>query len=310
MGIVSSFEQLTGHTPLLRASRLEAAWNVKAHLLLKLECMNPAGSAKDRVAVAILDDAEKRGVLLPGGTVIEETSGNTGIGLAAVCAVRGYRCIIVMPDSMSRERMQLMRAYGAEIVLTPGRLGMSGAAAKAEEIHAATPGSIVAGQFDNPANPRAHYEGTGPEIWTDAAGAVDVFVAGVGTGGTLSGTGKYLKEKDPGVRIVAVEPAASPLLSGGKAAPHGLQGIGADFIPANYDAAVTDEIIRVTEEDAFATARLLAKREGLLCGITSGAALWAAGKIAARPEYAGKNIVVLLPDTGSRYLSGPLFAQE
>ncbi len=308
--VFTSFDELVGHTPLFRALHLESEWQLNAALLLKLECFNPTGSAKDRAALSILDEAERSGRLRPGGTVVEETSGNTGIGLAAVCAVRGYRCVIVMPDSMSPERIKLMAAYGAEIVLTPGALGMNGAAQKAEELVREIPGSIMAGQFDNPANPAAHYRTTGPEIWQDTDGKVDVFVAGVGTGGTLSGTGKYLKEKNPGCRIVAVEPAKSPLLSGGKAGPHGLQGIGANFIPANLDRSVVDEIVTVTEDDAFAAARLLAKREGLLCGITSGAALWAAAQIAARPEYAGKNVVVLLPDSGSRYLSGPLFETD
>ena len=289
---------LIGHTPLVR---------LKCGVLAKLEGMNPGGSAKDRVALSMIEDAEQRGLLPPGGTIIEPTSGNTGVGLAMVAAARGYRCILVMPDSMSIERRRLLAAYGAQVVLVEGALGMAGCVQKAEEIRQATPGSIIAGQFVNLANPAAHYASTGPEIWADTTGKVDVFVAGVGTGGTITGVGRYLKERNPAVRIVGVEPAASPLLTQGYAGPHPLQGIGANFVPEILDLRVVDEIIPVTGEDAFAATRALAREEGILCGITSGAAVWAAQQLAARPEYAGKTIVALLPDSGERYLSTGVF---
>ena len=310
MAKVTSLSELVGRTPLLEARRYAAARGLEAVLYVKLESANPAGSAKDRVALEMIRQAEAEGRLQPGGTIIEPTSGNTGIGLAAMAVSRGYRVILTMPDSMSAERMALLRAYGAELVLTPGRDGMAGAIAKAEAIRAATPGSIIAGQFDNPANPAAHYATTGPEIWADTEGKVDIFVAGVGTGGTISGTGRYLKERKPSVELVAVEPAASPLLSGGQAGPHGLMGIGANFIPKNYDASLIDRVITVREQDAYQAARLLTRTEGVLCGITSGAALWAAEQLARLPENRGRHIVALLPDTGERYLSTPLFQEE
>ena len=310
MAKVTSLSELVGRTPLLEARRYAAARGLEAVLYVKLESANPAGSAKDRVALEMIRQAEAEGRLQEGGTIIEPTSGNTGIGLAAMAVSRGYRVILTMPDSMSAERMALLRAYGAELVLTPGKEGMAGAIAKAEAIRAATPGSIIAGQFDNPANPAAHYATTGPEIWADTEGKVDIFVAGVGTGGTISGTGRYLKERKPSVELVAVEPAASPLLSGGQAGPHGLMGIGANFIPKNYDAALIDRVITVREQEAYAAARLLTKTEGVLCGITSGAALWAAEQLARRPENRGRHIVALLPDTGERYLSTPLFQED
>ena len=309
MNIHHSLAELVGHTPLLQLHGFSRLRCMDAALLAKLECCNPAGSAKDRVALQMIREAEDAGHLAPGGTIIEPTSGNTGIGLAAMGIARGYRVILTMPDSMSAERCALLRAYGAELVLTPGAQGMSGAIAKAEELSRSLPGSFLAGQFDNPANPRAHYCTTGPEIWADTEGHVDIFVSGVGTGGTLSGTGRYLKEQNPNVKIVAVEPAASPLLTEGHAGPHGLQGIGANFVPANLDLSVVDEIIPVTEEDAYAAARQLAATEGLLAGITSGAALHAAALLAERPENRSKVIVALLPDTGERYLSTPLFAK-
>ena len=302
--IYSSAEALIGHTPLLALDRLVPG---PCRVLAKLERQNPGGSAKDRVALAMLDEAEKKGLISPGGTVIEPTSGNTGIGLALVAAIRGYRAIIVMPDSMSVERQKLMTAYGARLVLTPGAEGMTGAIAMAEKLQKEIPGSIIAGQFENPANPAAHYRTTGPEIWDDTAGQVDIFVAGVGTGGTLSGTGRYLKEQNPAVEVVAVEPAGSPLLSGGEAGPHGLQGMGANFIPRTLDKTVYDRVMPVTEEAAFAAARALARKEGILAGISSGAALSAALELAADPKNAGKTLVVLLPDTGERYLSAELF---
>ena len=305
--IFSSIDQLVGHTPLLEFSHIEKENSLEAKVIAKLEYFNPAGSVKDRVACSILNEAEKSGKLLPGGTVIEPTSGNTGIGLAAVGVSRGYRVIIVMPDTMSIERIQTIKAYGAEIVLTEGAKGMSGAIAKAEELAKENPGSIVAGQFVNPANPKAHYESTGPEIWEDTDGKVDIFVAGVGTGGTITGVGKYLKEKNPGVKIVAVEPESSPVLSQGKAGPHKIQGIGAGFVPEVLDTKIYDEIIAVKNEDAFATGKNIGKKEGILVGISSGAAVWAAVELAKRPENKGKNIVVLLPDTGSRYLSTTMF---
>ena len=305
--IYTSADQLIGRTPLLELTHMEEKINLPAKVLAKLEYFNPAGSAKDRVALSMIRDAEERGILKTGSTIIEPTSGNTGIGLACVAAARGYRTIIVMPDSMSAERRMLMSAYGAELVLTPGKLGMSGSIAKAQELAKEIPDSFIPDQFGNPANSKAHYETTGPEIWADTDGKVDIFVAGVGTGGTITGVGRFLKEKNPAVQIVAVEPADSPLLSGGKAGPHGLQGIGANFVPAVLDTAVYDRIIPVTTEAAFEAARLLGKTEGILVGISSGAALHAALEIAKAPENAGKTIVVLLPDTGDRYLSTDLF---
>ncbi len=309
MKIYQAIDELTGGTPLLELTHIEKEENLSATVLVKLEYLNPAGSVKDRVAKNIVDNAEKSGRLQKGGVIIEPTSGNTGIGLAMVCAARGYRLIIVMPDTMSIERRQLMKAYGAELVLSEGAKGMNGAIAVAKELQAKTPGSIIAGQFDNPANPEAHRLSTGPEIWEDTDGKVDIFVAGVGTGGTITGVGEYLKEKNPTVKVVAVEPEASPVLSGGKAGPHPLQGIGAGFVPGVLNTAVYDEVIPVSGEKAFETARRLGRSEGVLVGISSGAALYAALQVAKRPENAGKNIVVLLPDTGDRYLSTPLFAE-
>lgn len=309
MNICRSILDLVGHTPLLELNNYACRHDLPVRLLAKLEGMNPAGSAKDRVAANMIRRAEEAGSLRPGGTIIEPTSGNTGIGLAAIGAAKGYRVILTMPETMSMERRALIAAYGAEIVLTPGAEGMQGAVARAEALHASTPGSILAGQFDNPANPEAHERTTGPEIWEDTEGTVDIFVAGVGTGGTISGVGRYLKDRKPSVQVVAVEPAASPLLSQGYAGPHGLQGIGANFVPENLDRDLVDEIITVWEEDAYAAGRELARREGILAGITSGAALWAAAQVAARPENRGKTIVALLPDSGERYLSTPLFAQ-
>lgn len=307
--IYHSADELIGRTPLLELTHLEKELALPARILAKLEYFNPAGSVKDRVARAMIDDAQSRGLLAPGATIIEPTSGNTGIGLSAVAAARGFRMVVVMPDSMSVERRQLMKAYGAELVLTPGAKGMKGAIEKAEELRKEIPGSFVAGQFTNEANPRAHYETTGPEIYRDTDGAVDIFVAGVGTGGTVTGVGRYLKEKNPAVRVVAVEPASSPVLSGGAAGPHKIQGIGAGFVPAVLDTKIYDEIIPVENEDAFAAGRLIGKKEGVLVGISSGAALHAALVLARRPENAGKNIVVLFPDTGDRYLSTPLFSE-
>ena len=309
MNICRSILDLIGHTPLLELSGYTCRHDLPVRLLVKLEGMNPAGSAKDRVAANMIRRAEEAGSLRPGGTIIEPTSGNTGIGLAAVGAAKGYRVILTMPDTMSVERRALIAAYGAEIVLTPGAEGMQGAVDRAEALHASTPGSILAGQFDNPANPVAHELTTGPEIWEDTEGTVDIFVAGVGTGGTVTGVGRYLKTHKPSVQVVAVEPAASPLLSQGHAGPHGLQGIGANFVPENLDRSVVDEVLPVWEEDAYTAGRELARQEGILAGITSGAALWAASKVAARPENRGKTIVALLPDSGERYLSTPLFAQ-
>ena len=310
MARYQSVEQLIGGTPLLELHRYSSANNLPATLLGKLEFLNPGGSAKDRVGKAMLDQAERDGLLCPGGTIIEPTSGNTGIGLACVAAARGYKVILTMPDTMSQERRTMLRAYGAELVLTPGALGMQGAVDKASELAASLPGSFLAGQFVNPANPQAHYDTTGPEIWQDTQGKVDIFVAGVGTGGTISGVGRYLKEQNPAVRIVAVEPDASPLLSGGQAGAHGLQGIGANFIPDTLDRSIYDDVIRVTEADAYAAGRELATREGVLCGISSGAALWAAHQLALRPEYAEKTIVVLFPDSGDRYFSTPMFQEK
>lgn len=306
--IYSSADLLIGHTPLLELSHIEKEFGLKAKIFAKLEYFNPAGSVKDRVAKAMLDEAEKSGKIKAGATIIEPTSGNTGIGLASVGVARGYKVIIVMPETMSVERRQIIKAYGAEIVLTDGSKGMKGAIAKAEEIHAATPGSFIPGQFVNPANPKAHYDSTGPEIWEDTDGKVDWFVAGVGTGGTVTGVGKFLKEKKSGVKIVAVEPASSPVLSTGVAGPHKIQGIGAGFVPDVLDKNVYDEVVRVANEDAFAYGKLVGRKEGVLVGISSGAALWAAVEIAKRPENDGKQIVVLFPDTGDRYLSTPLFA--
>ena len=309
MGIYHSVEQLVGNTPLLSVDHYVHARRLEAVILAKLERCNPAGSAKDRVALEMLRQAEASGALQPGGTVIEPTSGNTGIGLAAMAIAKGYRVILTMPATMSAERRALLKAYGAELVLV-AEGGMAGAVAKAEELAREIPGSFIPGQFDNPANPAAHYKTTGPEIWRDTEGHVDIFVAGVGTGGTISGTGRYLKEQNPHIRIVAVEPASSPLLSQGHAGPHGLQGIGANFVPGNYDAKVVDEILTVTDEDAYRTGRLLARTEGIMAGITSGAALWAADELARRPENRGKTIVALLPDDGGRYLSTPLWSEE
>ncbi len=305
--ILLSAEDLIGKTPLVEFSRLAKRFGLRARLLAKLEFLNPAGSIKDRVARAMVDDAERRGLLKPGGTIIEPTSGNTGIGLALVAAVRGYRLVIVMPDSMSVERIRIMKAYGAEVVLTPGARGMRGAIEKAEELKASLPGSVVAGQFVNPANPAAHERTTGPEIWADTSGRVDFFVAGVGTGGTLTGAGRFLKSKNHALKVVAVEPATSAVLSGGEAGPHGLQGIGAGFVPEILDRSLIDEVFAVTDEEAYAASRLAGRVEGVLVGISSGAALHAAIELAKRPENAGKNIAVVLPDTGDRYLSTPLF---
>ena len=298
---------LVGGTPLLELRNYTARHGLGAALLAKLEYLNPAGSVKDRAAVYMIRDAEERGLLQPGGTIIEPTSGNTGIGLAAVAAAKGYKVVLTMPESMSLERRQLLAAYGAELVLTPASKGMQGAVDAAEALQKETPGSMLAGQFPNPANPKAHYETTGPEIWKDTDGQVDIFVAGVGTGGTLTGVGRYLKEQNPNVRIVAVEPVKSPLLSQGKAGPHGIQGIGANFVPDLLDRTIYDEVLTVAEEDAYATGRELAAGEGVLVGISSAAAVWAAAQLAQRPENAGKTIVALLPDTGDRYLSTPLF---
>ena len=307
--IYTSADQLIGKTPLLELSHIEKAEELKAKVLVKLEYFNPAGSVKDRIAKAMIDDAEATGALKPGSVIIEPTSGNTGIGLASVAAARGYRIIIVMPDTMSVERRQLMKAYGAELVLSEGAKGMKGAIAKADELAKEIPNSFIPGQFVNPANPKAHFETTGPEIWEDTDGAVDVFVAGVGTGGTLTGVGQYLKSKKPGVKVVAVEPKDSPVLSEGHAGSHKIQGIGAGFVPDVLDTKIYDEIIPVTNEDAFATGKRIGHAEGVLVGISSGAAVWAAIELAKRPENAGKTIVTLLPDTGDRYLSTPLFAE-
>ena len=306
--IYTSADQLIGKTPLLELSHIEKAEELKAKVLVKLEYFNPAGSVKDRIAKAMIDDAEASGALKPDSVIIEPTSGNTGIGLASVAAARGYRIIIVMPDTMSVERRQLMKAYGAELVLSEGAKGMKGAIAKADELAKEIPNSFIPGQFVNPANPKAHFETTGPEIWEDTDGAVDVFVAGVGTGGTLTGVGKYLKSKNPAVKVVAVEPKDSPVLSEGHAGSHKIQGIGAGFVPDVLDTKIYDEIIPVTNDDAFATGKRIGHAEGVLVGISSGAAVWAAIQLAKRPENAGKTIVALLPDTGDRYLSTPLFA--
>ena len=306
--IYTSADQLIGKTPLLELTHIEKAHDLKAKIVAKLEYFNPAGSVKDRIAKAMIDDAEAKGLLKAGSVIIEPTSGNTGIGLASVAAARGYRIIIVMPETMSVERRQLMKAYGAELVLTEGAKGMKGAIAKADELAKEIPNSFVAGQFVNPANPKAHYQTTGPEIWADTDGKVDFFVAGVGTGGTITGTGKFLKEKNPAVKVVAVEPKTSAVLSTGIAGSHKIQGIGAGFVPDVLDTKIYDEIIPVDNDDAFAVGKEMGHREGVLVGISSGAALWAAIELAKRPENAGKTIVVLLPDTGDRYLSTPLFA--
>ena len=305
--IFTSADQLIGHTPLLELTRVERAQGLQARVLAKLEYFNPAGSAKDRVAKAMIDDAEARGLLKPDSVIIEPTSGNTGIGLASVAAARGYRIIIVMPETMSVERRQLMKAYGAELVLTEGAKGMAGAIARAGELAGEIPNSFIPGQFVNPANPAAHRASTGPEIWEDTGGQVDIFVAGVGTGGTITGVGEYLKGKNPAVKVVAVEPASSPVLGGGAAGRHAIQGIGAGFVPEVLNTAVYDEVIPVKDEDAFAAGRMLGRTEGVLAGVSSGAALWAAVELAKRPENRGKTIVVLLPDTGDRYLSTPMF---
>lgn len=307
--VYTRVDQMIGKTPLLELTNLERDQGLKARLLAKLEYFNPGGSVKDRVALAMLNAAETAGTLKPGGVIIEPTSGNTGIGLAAVAAARGYRVIITMPETMSVERRRLMTAYGAELVLTEGAKGMRGAIDKATALAKATPGSFLAGQFVNPANPAAHYASTGPEIWADTDGKVDVFVAGVGTGGTITGVGKYLKEQDPAVKVVAVEPADSPVLSQGKAGPHKIQGIGAGFVPDVLDTSVYDEIIPVTTEEAYAAGRLMGRREGVLVGVSAGAALHAAMELAKRPENEGKTIVALLPDTGERYLSTPMFEE-
>ena len=309
--VYTSIDQLIGHTPLLELTHFEADEDLKARVLVKLEYFNPAGSVKDRVAKNMIDEAEKAGKLVRGGdyTIIEPTSGNTGVGIASVAAARGYKVIITMPETMSVERRKLMQAYGAQLVLTDGSKGMKGAIAKADELAKEIPNSFIPGQFVNPANPQAHIETTGPEIWEDTDGKVDIFVAGVGTGGTVTGVGKYLKSKNPDVKVVAVEPASSPVLSKGTAGAHKIQGIGAGFVPDVLDTTVYDEIIAVENDDAFATGRLIGHKEGVLVGISSGAAVWAAIQLAKRPENAGKNIVVLLPDTGDRYLSTPLFAE-
>lgn len=309
MKVFKTVSELVGHTPLLELTHFERAENLGATVLAKLEMFNPAGSVKDRIAKAMIDDAEQKGLLKRDSVIIEPTSGNTGIGLAAIGGARGYRVILTMPETMSVERRNLLKAFGAELVLTPGAKGMAGAVEKAEELAKEIPNAFVAGQFVNPANPAAHEKTTGPEIWADTDGNVDFFVAGVGTGGTLSGVGKYLKKMNPAVKVVAVEPDASPLLSEGKAGPHPIQGIGANFIPETLDRSIYDEIIRVTGEQAFKTGRFLARREGVLAGISSAAAVYAAAEIAKRPENKGKTIVALLPDTGDRYLSTPMFAE-
>lgn len=308
MNIAKNLTALVGHTPLVELGGYSAFCGLSRPLVAKVESFNPSGSVKARTALALIDDAEQRGLLRPGATLIEPTSGNTGVGLAMVAAIRGYHLILTMPETMSLERRNLLRALGAEIVLTPGSGGMAASIAKADELHRAIPGSFIPGQFDNPANPRVHELTTGPEIWQDTDGRIDVFVAGVGTGGTLTGVARYLKAQNPTVRIIAAEPASSPVLAGGKAAPHRIQGIGANFIPANYDASVVDEVLPVPDDEAIRAARRVATADGLLCGISSGAAVWAARMVARRPEMADKLVVTLLPDTGERYLSTELFA--
>ena len=310
MTIARSASELVGKTPLLELTHIEEELGLEATILAKLEYFNPAGSVKDRIALAMIEDAEARGLLKEGSVIVEPTSGNTGIGLASVAAAKGYRTIIVMPETMSVERRQIMKAYGAELVLTPGVEGMKGAIAKAEALAEEIDGAFIPGQFTNPANPKAHFATTGPEIWADTEGKVDIFVAGVGTGGTVTGVGEFLKEQKPEVRVVAVEPASSPVLSEGTAGPHKIQGIGAGFVPDVLDTAVYDEVIPVSDEDAFEVGRLIGRKEGVLVGISSGAATWAAIELAKRPENAGKTIVVLLPDTGDRYLSTPLFQDD
>ncbi|MCB7317416.1 cysteine synthase A [Lacrimispora sp. 210928-DFI.3.58] len=310
MKVYNSITELVGRTPLLKLQNYSEAKGLSAAILAKLEYLNPAGSAKDRIGKAMIEDAEEKGLLKPGAVIIEPTSGNTGIGLAAVAAARGYRLILTMPDTMSVERRNLLKAYGAQVVLTKGSEGMKGAIGKAEELAAEIPGSFIPGQFTNPANPEAHRRTTGPEIWEDTEGQVDIFVAGVGTGGTITGVGEYLKEKNPAVKVVAVEPASSPVLTKGVAGPHGIQGIGANFVPDTLNTGIYDEIIPVEDRDAYAAGRMIAKKEGILVGISSGAALHAATLLAERPENKGKTIVVLFPDTGDRYLSTPLFTEE
>lgn len=309
MTVYKAISDLIGNTPLVELTHIEEKEGLDASVVAKVEFFNPAGSVKDRIAKKMIEDAEKKGLIKPGATLIEPTSGNTGIGIASVAAAKGYKAIMTMPETMSVERRNLLKAYGAKVVLTDGKAGMKGAIAKAQELAAATPNSFILSQFENPSNPQAHYESTGPEIWKDTEGKVDIFVAGVGTGGTVSGTGKYLKDQNPNVKVVAVEPATSPVLSQGHAGPHGIQGIGAGFVPNTLDTSVYDEVFTVTNEQAYETGRLIAHNEGMLVGISSGAATYAAIQIAKRPENKGKTIVVLLPDTGERYLSTPMFAE-
>ena len=309
MTVYKAISDLIGNTPLVELTHIEEKEGLEASVVAKVEFFNPAGSVKDRIAKKMIEDAEKKGLIKPGATLIEPTSGNTGIGIASVAAAKGYKAIMTMPETMSVERRNLLKAYGAKVVLTDGKAGMKGAIAKAQELAATTPNSFIPSQFENPSNPQAHYESTGPEIWKDTEGKVDIFVAGVGTGGTVSGTGKYLKDQNPNVKVVAVEPATSPVLSEGHAGPHGIQGIGAGFVPNTLDTSVYDEVFTVTNEQAYETGRLIANNEGMLVGISSGAATYAAIQIAKRPENKGKTIVVLLPDTGERYLSTPMFAE-